>query len=56
MSEPLRVALVAEGPTDKVVLESALTSMLAGRSFIFRQLHPKNPCRWPAWNRLGRCL
>jgi hypothetical protein len=41
MSEPLRVALVAEGPTDKVVLESALTSMLAGRSFIFRQLQPE---------------
>jgi len=41
MSEALRVALVAEGPTDKVVLQSALTSMLAGRSFILRQLHPE---------------
>jgi hypothetical protein len=41
MSEPLRVALVAEGPTDKVVLRSALTSMLGGRNFIFRQLQPE---------------
>jgi hypothetical protein len=41
MSEPLRVALVAEGPTDKVVLEAALSSMLGGRSFIFRQLQPE---------------
>src|SRR2546427_644380 len=41
MSEPLRVALVAEGPTDKVVLESALISILGGRSFILKQLQPE---------------
>jgi hypothetical protein len=41
MSEPLRVALVAEGPTDKIVLEAALSSMLGGRSFILRQLQPE---------------
>jgi hypothetical protein len=41
MSEPLRVALVAEGPTDKVALESAITSMLAGRSSILRLLQPE---------------
>lgn len=41
MSSPLRIALVAEGPTDRIVLESALTSMLAGRSFILKQLQPE---------------
>jgi hypothetical protein len=29
MSNPLRIALVAEGPTDGVVIESALKSILA---------------------------
>lgn len=41
MSEALRVALVAEGPTDKIVLEAALASMLDGRPFILRQLQPE---------------
>jgi hypothetical protein len=41
MSERLRVALVAEGPTDKVVLRSAISSMLGGRSFILTQLQPE---------------
>jgi hypothetical protein len=41
MSEPLRVALVAEGPTDRVVLQSAIASMLGTRSFILRQLQPE---------------
>ena len=42
MSRPIRIALVAEGPTDRIVLESALTSMLAGRSFILKQLQPED--------------
>lgn len=42
MSEqPVRVALVAEGPTDRIIIECALSSMLAGRSFILIQLHPE---------------
>jgi hypothetical protein len=41
MSSPIRIALVAEGPTDKIVLESALTSILDGRSFILKQLQPE---------------
>jgi hypothetical protein len=41
MSERLRVALVAEGPTDKVVLQSAVSNILGGRNFILTQLQPE---------------
>src|SRR5712691_1670388 len=41
MSEPLRVALVAEGPTDKVVIEAAIGSLLGARPFILKQLQPE---------------
>jgi len=41
MSELVRVALVAEGPTDKVVVESVLANLLGGRSFILKQLQPE---------------
>jgi hypothetical protein len=40
MSNPLRVALVAEGPTDGVVIEAALRSMLNGRPFVLNQIFP----------------
>lgn len=42
MSEPLRIALVAEGPTDAVVIEAALRSMLAGRYFVLKQVFPED--------------
>lgn len=41
MSEPLRLALVAEGPTDRVVIEAAISSMLDPRPFILNQLQPE---------------
>src|SRR5690242_8155176 len=41
MSEPVRVAFVGEGPTDRIVIEAALGSMLGDRTFIVRQLHPE---------------
>src|SRR5437899_8946988 len=41
MSEPLRVALVGEGPTDREVIRSALSSILNERTFILRQLQPE---------------
>ena len=41
MSEPLRIGLVAEGITDKLVIESAIESLLKGRSFILRLLQPE---------------
>ena len=41
MSDPLRIALVAEGPTDGVVIESALRSMLDDRPFVLKQIFPE---------------
>ncbi len=40
MSSPLRIALVAEGPTDGVVIEAALRSMLRNRPFVLNQVFP----------------
>ncbi len=41
MSEPLRVALVAEGPTDRRVIEAAIGSVLGAKAFILKQLQPE---------------
>lgn len=41
MSEALRVALVGEGPTDGVVIESALRAMLGERPFVLKQIFPE---------------
>lgn len=41
MSEPLRIALVAEGPTDRIVIESAPRAFLSGRPFVLKQLQPE---------------
>ncbi len=41
MSDPLRLALICEGPTDRIFLESAIQSMLGSRRFILRQLQPE---------------
>jgi hypothetical protein len=41
MSDTLRVALVAEGPTDGVVIEAALRSILNERSFVLKQIFPE---------------
>lgn len=41
MSEPLRIALVAEGPTDRVVIEVVLAAILGQRPFILTQLQPE---------------
>jgi len=40
MSKPLRIALVAEGPTDGVVIESALRAILNERPFVLNQIFP----------------
>jgi hypothetical protein len=40
MSDPLRIGLVAEGITDKLVIEAAIKSLLGERSFILRLLQP----------------
>ena len=41
MSDVLRVALVAEGPTDRIVIQAAIEAMIPNRSFILRQIHPE---------------
>lgn len=42
MSDPLRIALVAEGPTDRIVVEAALRSILGARAFVLTQLQPED--------------
>jgi hypothetical protein len=42
MSDPLRIALVAEGPTDAVVIEAALRAILGERSFRLQQVFPEH--------------
>jgi hypothetical protein len=41
MSDPVRVALVAEGPTDGIVIEAALLAMMGDREFVLTQLQPE---------------
>lgn len=41
MSDPVRIGLVAEGPTDHVVLEAALSAMFPGRSIVLTLLQPE---------------
>ena len=41
MSDPLRVALVVEGPTDHIVIDAAMHAMLGRRRFILTQLQPE---------------
>jgi len=43
MSSMVRVALVAEGWTDQIVVEAAVASLLAGRSFALKLLQPEDP-------------
>jgi len=41
VSKALRIALVAEGPTDKVLIEAAISALLGQRTFILKQLQPE---------------
>lgn len=41
MCEPIRIALVAEGPTDKIVVGAAIQNILGDTPFILRQLQPE---------------
>ena len=41
MAESLRIALVAEGPTDRIVIEAALKAILGERTFVLTQLQPE---------------
>ena len=41
MSEPLRFAVAAEGPTDAIVLEAILNALLPDGEFVFQTLQPE---------------
>ena len=41
MSETMRIALIAEGPTDRIVIEAALNSILSDRSYVLNQIQPE---------------
>lgn len=41
MSNPFRVAVVAEGPTDKIVIGAVVSRVFGDRPFILRQLQPE---------------
>lgn len=45
MSEPLRIAVVAEGVTDFAVIEAAISAMLSERPFVLTALQPKEVLR-----------
>ena len=40
MSDPLRVAVAAEGPTDALVIQAVLDSLLANTEFVFQTSSP----------------
>lgn len=42
MSDTLRIALAAEGPTDEVVIDAALRSILGERPFVLTRLFPED--------------
>jgi len=42
MSEALRIGLVVEGPTDRIVIGAVLQSILGGRPFVLTQLQPED--------------
>ena len=41
MSEPLRIAMVVEGPTDFIVLDAVISSLLPDREIEFQSLQPE---------------
>jgi hypothetical protein len=41
MSDEVRIALVAEGPTDRVIIEAAVEAMVGDRPFVLRQIQPE---------------
>ncbi|AQR65590.1 hypothetical protein BXU06_11380 [Aquaspirillum sp. LM1] len=41
MSEPLRIALVAEGPTDQPLIAAALGAILPDQPFVLTKLQPE---------------
>lgn len=58
MSEPWRIAVVVEGPTDSIVLEAIIRSLLAGADFEFQTLQPESSVAFgphgPGWGGVYR--
>lgn len=58
MSEPWRIAVVVEGPTDSIVLEAIIRSLLAGADFEFQTLQPEGSAVFgphgPGWGGVYR--
>ena len=49
MSDPLRVAMAVEGPTDEIVLRAAIRSLLPDRELIFQRLQPEFSVAFNDW-------
>ena len=45
MSEPVRVAVAVEGPTDAIVLEAILSATVPGGEFVLQTLQPEVSAR-----------
>jgi hypothetical protein len=54
MSEPLRIALVAEGVTDYEVIFAAISSILGERAFILNLLQPEQSLAFTGGGNVGR--
>ena len=58
MSKPWRIAVVVEGPTDSIVLEAIVRSLLAGADFEFQTLQPESSVAFgphgPGWGGVYR--
>ena len=48
MSEPVRVAVAVEGPTDAIVLEAILSAMVPGGEFVLQTLQPEGSAAFGA--------
>lgn len=55
MSEPIRVAVVVEGPTDAIVLEAILSALLPAREIVLNVLQPEGSIAFDsgAFGRMG---
>ena len=53
MSDPLYIALVAEGLTDGEVIRSALQASLEGRSYVLKQLKPEQSLAFASQSNFG---
>ncbi len=49
MSDPLRVAMAVEGPTDEIVLRAAIKSLLPNRALSFTLLQPEFSLAFSHW-------